>query len=163
MQRFFAIVGAGMLGVIALWLALVWSAPQSPTRPPAEESRQGSTANVPPKLRDVTVDPAPATVPKIAPPAAVPKIDTRAPTGAPAPVSAAPPPAPPQPQAAPSPEVPADEQAATAGPTEGDAAPIRPGTRFPKGSAGCSGYKTYNPQTQTYRGYDGIVRPCRPI
>jgi outer membrane biosynthesis protein TonB len=178
MQRFFAIVGAGMLGVIALWLALVWFAPQTPTQPPVQESSRGSPADVAPKLRDVTVDPAPATVPKVDSPAAAPKNDTRAATAAPTTIPEAAPPSPPaqpqtqatprpepapSPQAAPSPEMPADEETATVGTTEDEAAPARPETRFPRGSAGCTRYKTYNPQTQTYRGYDGIVRPCRPL
>jgi uncharacterized coiled-coil DUF342 family protein len=35
--------------------------------------------------------------------------------------------------------------------------------RYPKGSKGCDRYKTYDAQTLTYRGYDGVVRPCRPL
>jgi hypothetical protein len=183
MQRFLAIVGAGMLGVLALWLALVWLSPR-PTEPPAQESRRGSPADVAPKLRDVTVDPAPATLPKVDTPATAPKFDGRAATALPAPMPEAAPPSPPgqpqtqatpkaepapspqaspNPQASPSREMPADQETATVDGTEGDAAPAKPGTRFPRGAAGCTRYKTYNPQTQTYRGYDGIVRPCRPI
>jgi hypothetical protein len=31
-----------------------------------------------------------------------------------------------------------------------------------RGAAGCTGFKSYNPATQTYRSYDGKVRDCRP-
>jgi hypothetical protein len=36
------------------------------------------------------------------------------------------------------------------------AKPVRTG----QGSAGCTQYRTYNPQTQTYRGFDGKIYPC---
>jgi BA14K-like protein len=162
MQRFLAIVGAGILGVVALWLALVSFAVQAPTDPPAHDNRRSSGASVAPKLRDVTVNPAPTTGPRVAAPAAVPKIDPPAGAAAPA-ASPAPAPQDPQPGAAPGAAAPVDEQTATVDPTEGDAVPGTAGTRFPRGSAGCTRYKTYDPETQTYRGYDGIVRPCRPI
>jgi hypothetical protein len=35
-------------------------------------------------------------------------------------------------------------------------------TRSERGSAGCTSYKTYNADTQTYRAFDGRVKPCRP-
>lgn len=40
------------------------------------------------------------------------------------------------------------------------AAPL--GERYPKGSAGCTQYKTYDARTQTYRGFDGVVHECKP-
>ncbi|WP_460449088.1 BA14K family protein [Alsobacter sp. SYSU BS001988] len=30
-----------------------------------------------------------------------------------------------------------------------------------RGAAGCATYKSFNPVTQTYRSFDGAVRPCR--
>jgi hypothetical protein len=33
--------------------------------------------------------------------------------------------------------------------------------RAPRGTAGCTGYRTYDPRTQTYRGFDGQVHDCR--
>lgn len=37
------------------------------------------------------------------------------------------------------------------------------GRKWPKGAANCTSYRTYNPDTQTYRGFDGKVRSCRPL
>jgi hypothetical protein len=36
------------------------------------------------------------------------------------------------------------------------AKPVRTG----RGSAGCTQYRTYDPQSQTYRGFDGKIYPC---
>jgi hypothetical protein len=30
-----------------------------------------------------------------------------------------------------------------------------------RGSLGCANYKSYNPQTKTYRGFDGVVKECK--
>ena len=38
----------------------------------------------------------------------------------------------------------------------------RPRTARSSRNPGCRNYRTYNPATQTYRGYDGVVRQCRP-
>ncbi len=166
MQRFLAILGAGMLGVLALWLALVWLAPGGTVEPTPQASRRDAPAAGAPKLRDVTVDPTPTTVPKAAAPATAPEADAPV---RPAVAPASPPvPAPAEPRqnadsALPGADVPAGDQTATVDQVEGDAAPAQPGDRFPRGSAGCTRYKTYNPETQTYRAYDGTIRPCRPL
>lgn len=47
-------------------------------------------------------------------------------------------------------------------------APASPATganaapRQASGSRGCTGYRSYNPQTGTYRAFDGTIRECRP-
>jgi hypothetical protein len=45
----------------------------------------------------------------------------------------------------------------------GDVGPVQSGGRFAKGALGCTRYKTYDAQTQTYRSRSGVVRPCRPL
>jgi hypothetical protein len=45
---------------------------------------------------------------------------------------------------------------------EGACHPL-PTATLPEGSAGLPRYRTYDAQTETYRGYDGVVRPCRPM
>jgi hypothetical protein len=35
--------------------------------------------------------------------------------------------------------------------------------RFPPGKGGCTKYRTYNPETQTYRGFDGKIHECKPL
>ena len=70
------------------------------------------------------------------------------------------------PQATQNPEQPADGQTATVAPADpaaDNAAPAQPTGRFPRGSLGCTRFKTYDAQTQTYRGRGGVVRPCRPL
>jgi hypothetical protein len=86
----------------------------------------------------------------------------------PAPVAVAPAalPVQPMPQATQNPQQPAYGQTATVAPVApaaDNAAPAQSSVRFSKISSGCTRYKTYDAQTQTYRGYDGVVRPCRPM
>ena len=60
----------------------------------------------------------------------------------------------------PSSKEPSSSQTATGDAAAGSAVPAQAERRL-KASAGCTRYKSYNAQTQTYRGYDGVVRPCR--
>lgn len=121
-------------------------------------------AAAPLEARPQPVPPPPAPV---APPAAAPApIPDPPAVQAPAPVeptppamvrAARPPPAP----------APVDQPASTASTTEDPAtdAPVDLKPRAAgrqRGAAGCTGYKSYNPATQTYRSYDGKIRECRP-
>ncbi|HUG60617.1 MAG TPA: hypothetical protein VMP03_02155 [Methylomirabilota bacterium] len=47
-------------------------------------------------------------------------------------------------------------------PEETAATEQQSGSKFPTGAAGCTKYKTYNPETQTYRGFDGLIHACKP-
>ena len=38
----------------------------------------------------------------------------------------------------------------------------RSAQRFAPGAAGCTTFSTYDPRTQTYRGFDGRTHECRP-
>ena len=158
MLRYLAIIGAGILGIIALWVALILVVPAAPPPPTADKVGPAPTAGETPKPREMMARPGLTPAPDPARTAVPPPLPE--PTKqVPPPIPAAPiPPEPePQPQVTPGPEDPPDRQPAAAE----AAAPTEP--RFPKGSAGCTRYKTYDAQTQTYRGYDGVVRPCRPM
>lgn len=50
-----------------------------------------------------------------------------------------------------SPDTAADARAATRSAGKGQ-----------RGAQGCTQYKSYNPQTQTYRSFDGKIKDCRP-
>ncbi len=38
-----------------------------------------------------------------------------------------------------------------------------PSTRAPRGALGCTQYRSYDPRTGTYRGFDGKVRECNAV
>ncbi len=65
------------------------------------------------------------------------------------------------PQATQNPQQQADWQTATVGPAAPAADNAVPAQSAAKGPLGCTRFKTYDAQTQTYRGRGGIVRPCR--
>lgn len=154
MHRVLMIVGAGVVGVIALWLALVWFSPAPAPTTPVEKIGPSSTMPEVGKRRDLTERPNTPSIPRtVAPP----------PEPAAAPPPAPPTPTEPDPPATLAPDDPPGGEATTAAPATDDApAAAQPEGRFPKGSLGCTRYKTYDAQTQTYRGFDGVVRPCRP-
>jgi hypothetical protein len=62
----------------------------------------------------------------------------------------------PKPSVTQDPQQPTDGQIATVAP----AAPVADSA---SPTPGCPRYKTYDPQTQTYRSYDGVVRRCRTM
>ena len=172
MFKFMTVIGAGTLAVLAVWGFVIIAAPSVSLRPPADK-----VASTPPlrdpKLRDVTAQPHTTAVPVIsriapvvppAPPAPV--IATAQPKPDPSPVAAAPvtPPSPTATAEAENPQEPAATQVA-ADPANDPVGVIEPAPE-PTGrqahAAHCTRYRTYNAATQSYRGFDGVVHPCRP-
>jgi hypothetical protein len=184
MVKVLAFIGAGTLALMAFWVFIIIAAPNLPTQPPAEkigstEKIDAAQATPAPKLRDVTAQPHTTAVATTTPAAPVKPAAQTQPVPVPAPVAvpapaattpAAPAPAattpaapdPATPEATGTPTEPDPEQVASE-PLEdpADAAAPAPSAR-PRHSANCTRYRTYDAATQTYRGFDGLVHPCRP-
>jgi hypothetical protein len=133
---------------------------QEVAKPEAKVEKIGPTMSVQPKPPSPTVQAIEVpTLPPVqsvapAPPAAASVVSVPA---APALLPAAPSPQASQtaPRAAPQVQAAAQETLSPAGDSE------TPRARTRSGASGCTNYKTYNPQTQTYRGFDGKTYDCR--
>jgi len=175
--RILAAIGAATLAILAFWSFLLIIAPSMPTMPePDKASAAAPMRN--PALRDVSEQPHTAVTAAVQPPAPPPAPGPSPIRPLPSPAPAATLPAVPSPvPAATVPAAPAPAASASAAPLpspqgsagrrflvdEGDAAtgavdavPLRPQRR----SSNCTRYRTYDPQTQSYRGYDGLVHSC---
>lgn len=166
--RFFATIGVGTLAVVAFWGFLVMATPPAPKPKPFEKIGPGMAMHDP-QVRDVTAQPhaAPA-VTAAAPPPASPAAPPPATPTPPAPAPDALSPAPAQAPDAPAPApVQAPDATQPPGAPEVAAAPDDPAAAQPapgpgqKHAAHCTRYRTYDAATQTYRGFDGLVHPCR--
>lgn len=131
----------------------------TPAKPPAKPATTAAPVAAPVPAA------APATSPSSAPVAApvlVPAAPA-APVPAPTTRDIAPVPATPAPAAPDAAEKPNDPDVAQAAPDPAD--DPAPDTTQPAAgsahSARCQRYRTYNPTTQTYRGFDGVTHPCR--
>lgn len=185
-----SVIGAGTLVVLALWGWVLIAAPRvqplpveragaaAPVSAPKlrDVTAQPHTTS-PPQFQSIAAKPAPippaapaplpaaaaAPVAVAAPVPVVPTTRDIGPAAAPAPAA----PAPPPPGAEDTPRG-ADVAQGAAEPDPGPADDA-PDTAAPAAAAGapaphsarCQRYRTYNPTTQTYRGFDGVVHPCR--
>jgi len=157
--RILAAVGAATLALMAFWGFLLVIAPSMPTAP-APDKADASAPLRNPVLRDVSEQPHTAVVA-----AGQPGASTATLSAGPSPIRPLPSPAPaagvPAAPASSSPQPAlADRQflASEGDPSTGaiDAMPLR----RQRHSGNCTRYRTYDPQTQSYRGYDGLVHPC---
>lgn len=121
-----------------------------PAKAPATPTVQAIEVPTLPPVQSVAPAPKPPAVSVIASPAAPALI----PQGA-APQNVAP--AVRAPSPVPAPQAVALDSPAIAAEGDSVAKPARPRS----GAAGCTSYKTYNAQTQTYRGFDGKTYDCR--
>ena len=157
--RILAAVGAATLALMAFWGFLLVIAPSMPTAP-APDKAEASAPLRNPVLRDVSAQPHTAVVAAAQPDAPAPAL-----SAGPSPIRPLPSPAPAAslpatPASSPPPQAPADRQflASESGPSTDaiDAMPLR----RQRHSGNCTRYRTYDPQTQSYRGFDGLVHPC---
>ena len=158
--RILAAVGAATLALMAFWGFLLVIAPSMPTVP-APEKAEASAPLRNPVLRDVSAQPHTAVVA-----AGQPDAPTAMLSAGPSPIRPLPLPAraasvPAPPSSSPPPQAPANRQflAGEGGPSADaiDAMPLR----RQRHSGNCTRYRSYDPQTQSYRGYDGVVHACR--
>ena len=157
--RILAAVGAATLALMAFWGLVLVIAPSMPTAPGPDKARASSPLHNP-VLRDVSEQPHTAVVA-----AGQPDAPTAALSAGPSPIRPLPSPAPAAsvpatPVSSPPAQAPADRQfLAGEGDPSADAIGAMP-LRRQRHSGNCTRYRTYDPQTQSYRGYDGLVHPC---
>ena len=131
----------------------------TPAKPPAKPATSAAPVAAPAPAAAPATSPPPVSVaaPSVVPPppaVPAPALTTRD-------IAAVP--TTPAPAAPGAEEKPNDPEVAQAAPDPVDDA--APDTTQPAGSsahsARCQRYRTYNPTTQTYRGFDGVTHPCR--
>ena len=157
--RILAAIGAGALAILALWGFLFIVGSSLPSEPPPNKIGPDLTMRDP-KVRDVTEQPRTIARPETGPFATT-KI-TAQPGPVPSPattVPGAPSPIPPRPLE--SPQKPVQAQVASS-PADEPTGVIQPAPAARQSRASrCTQYRTYDAETQSYRGYDGLVHPCR--
>jgi outer membrane biosynthesis protein TonB len=160
MLKVAAALGAGTLAILVLWGFLLIAAPSVPV-PPA--GKIGSAlAMRDPKLRDVTEQPHTTTIPAPQSVATVKPAAQPEPVPIPAPVATQPPPTPIPAGPVESPQEPDATQVASDTVDEPNGAAQPTPVERQSHAAHCTRYRTYSAATQSYRGFDGVVHPCRP-
>ena len=154
--RILAAIGGGTLAILALWGFLFIVGSSLPTQPPVDKIGPASTMRV----RDETGQPRTIARPETGPFATT-KIAAQ-PGPVPPPVTTVPAalsPIPPRPLEGR--QEPAQAQVVP-GPLDETVGAVQPASRARQGRAPrCTRNRTYDAETQSYRGYDGLLRPCR--
>jgi hypothetical protein len=160
MLKVAAVIGTGILGVLIFWGLVLIAVPNVPQQPPGDKTSMAPSTPEP-KLRDVTAQPRITTIPATQPVATIkpalqpePVVPTPVATASmtPSPMSAGVVESPQGPDLTPVASDPAHEPGGTEQP---------PPLGRQSHAANCTGYKTYNAATQSYRGFDGAIHPCR--
>ena len=156
--RILAATGGGTLAILALWGFLYIVGSSLPERPPSNKIGLALTMGEP-KVRNIIEQPRIVVRPETGPFAT-----TRITTPGPVPslvstVSAAPSPIPPRPPQSSQDPVQADAASTPADEPTGVIQPAAVPRR--SGAPRCTRNRTYDAETQSYRGYDGLMHPCR--